>query len=326
MGHFHVRGTELPPFAKSQQQSPIRGRFAPSPSGDLHLGNLRTALLSWLAARRQAGAWLLRLEDLDQPRVRPHATAHLLDDLRWLGLEWDEGPGVGGPFGPYVQSQRLAIYRAYLARLHERGYLYPCFCSRAELARVASAPTPGASGQPYPGICRNLSAPERRARAATGRIPSWRFRVPEGIVRFMDGVAGPQSENVALTVGDFIICRSDGVIAYQFAVVVDDALMRISQVVRGADLLDSTARQITLYQALGWPVPEFTHVPLMLDASGAKLAKRDRSAGITALRRSGAQPEAVLGQLAFSAGIWPEGVSASLQELLAHASWPWDDQ
>lgn len=333
----------IPPAQLSQpvflKVTGSRHRYAPSPTGDLHLGNLRTALLTWLAARRVNGTFILRIEDLDRPRVRPGATQRIIADLRWLGIDWDEGPDNGGPVGPYVQLRRLALYDAALARLHQAGLLYPCYCSRADtrarpshcpydgggrsLDRLASAPAPGEDSPMYPGTCRDLAASERATFEAAGRRPSWRFRVPAGTVRFVDGAAGEQFEDVARAVGDFIVRRADGVVAYQLAVVVDDALMGITEVTRGADLLSSTARQIALFQALGWPVPRYTHVPLLTDSSGAKLAKRDQAAGIAPLRAAGAAPEAIVGQLAASAGIWPSGTPISARDLVTAADWPW---
>ena len=266
----------------------VRGRYAPSPTGALHLGNLRTALLAWLFARKAGGAFVLRVEDLDRPRVRPGATAQMLEDVRWLGLDWDEGPDCGGPFGPYLQSERQAIYDAYLARLRAADLVYPCYCSRAEVARAASAPQgAGDEGPRYPGTCRNLSEAERRAREAAGKRPCLRFRAPERLIAFSDLIAGPVEQDVAQVVGDFIVSRSDGIPAYQFAVVVDDGLMQMTQVVRGADLLGSTARQIALFEALGFAVPVFGHVPLVVDAQGARLAKREQAAGVGALRTAG---------------------------------------
>ena len=297
---------------------PIRGRYAPSPTGDLHLGNVRTALLAWLFARRAGGAFVLRVEDLDRPRVRPGATARMLEDLRWLGLDWDEGPGIDGPYGPYLQSERQALYEAYLARLRAAGLVYPCYCSRAEVARAASAPQgPGDEGPRYPGTCRNLSAVERVAREKAGRRPCWRFCAPDRLMQFTDLVAGPIAQNVAEMVGDFIVSRSDGIPAYQLAVVVDDGLMAINQVIRGADLLSSTARQIALFEALGFAVPVFGHVPLVVDAQGARLAKREHAAGVGALREAGVSPARVLGALAASCGLCPPGERLSARELLA---------
>lgn len=295
-----------------------RGRYAPSPTGTLHLGNARTALLAWLFARAAGGTFVLRVEDLDAPRVRPGATAQMLDDLRWLGLDWDEGPDAGGPVGPYVQSMRQALYAAALARLRACGLVYPCYCTRAESLRVASAPHGGDEPPRYPGTCRALSAAERRARESAGRHPSLRFHAPERIMHVHDRVAGTQTENVARTTGDFIVCRSDGVIAYQLAVVVDDALMGITQVVRGMDLLDSTARQLALYQALGYAPPrEYAHVPLVLDTHGIRMAKRDGAYTLAALRAQPAMaPPIVLGALAASCGLWPLGEPATPDALL----------
>jgi glutamyl-tRNA synthetase len=295
----------------------IRGRYAPSPTGKLHLGNLRTALLAWLAARAAGGGFILRVEDLDLPRVRPGALRRQLDDLRWLGLDWGEGPEVGGAYGPYVQSGRQALYDAALARLRSQGLLYPCFCTRAELSRVASAPQ-GDEPPRYPGTCRALSDAERRRLEAAGRRPALRFRTPDRPIAFRDRVMGEVVENVQAAVGDFVVRRSDGIVAYQLAVVVDDALMGITQIVRGADLLASTARQLALYDALGYARPqELAHVPLALDAAGARMAKRDASAGVGEPRRHGMPPERVLGALAASCGLWAEGSPATLEELLA---------
>jgi glutamyl-tRNA synthetase len=283
----------------------------------LHLGNLRTALLAWLFARSAGGAFVLRVEDLDRPRVRSGAEARMLVDLRWLGLNWDEGPDVGGPLGPYTQSARQAIYDAALTQLRQPGLLYPCYCTRAELARIASAPH-GDEGPIYPGTCRTLTERERREREAAGRRPALRFRAPQTPITFTDEIAGTISESVAARVGDFVVCRSDGIVAYQLAVVVDDALMGITQVVRGADLLGSTARQLALFEALGYPRPQtFAHVPLALDAMGERMAKRDAAAGLGALRESGMKPAEILGALAASCGFWPSGMPATTTQLLA---------
>jgi glutamyl-tRNA synthetase len=296
----------------------VRGRYAPSPTGDLHLGNLRTALLAWLFARVAGGAFVLRIEDLDAPRVRPGATRRILDDLRWLGLDWDEGGERGGPLGPYVQSQRDALYDAALSRLRGQGLVYPCYCTRAELSRVASAPHAGETEWRYPGSCRNLTERERRVREAHGRRPALRFRAPTTPVTFADMLAGAVVEDVAATAGDIVVRRSDGLFAYQLAVVVDDALMGITQVVRGGDLLPSTARQLALFDALGYARPHtFAHVPLALDRDGARLSKRTAAEGVGRLRSSGVAASAVLAALAASCGLWPLGEPASPAALLA---------
>lgn len=305
-------------IVQATNQSIVRGRYAPSPTGDLHLGNLRTALLAWLFARQAGGQFVLRVEDLDLPRVHPGATQRMLDDLRWLGLDWDEGPDIGGPSAPYTQSERNKIYQQYLQRLGTMELVYPCYCSRAEIASVASAPQQGGENGPrYPGTCRHLTSAQKREREASHRRPSLRFRVDdERIVSFTDLVAGPQQQHTHNAVGDFIVCRADGIFAYQFAVVIDDALMRINQVVRGADLLSSTARQILLYEALGFPVPTFAHVPLMLDEEGKRLSKRTNSTGLDPLRNAGIPPEQIVGQLAASYGLVQSGTVISPKGLV----------
>jgi glutamyl-tRNA synthetase len=298
-----------------KMQPLIRGRYAPSPTGDLHLGNLRTALLAWLFARCNGGQFVLRIEDLDRPRVRPGASERMLYDLRWLGLDWDEGPDIGGPYAPYIQSERQEIYTTYLKRLLDRGLIYPCYCSRTEIARVASAPH-GNEGPRYPGTCRNLTQVQRRQHEANNRRPSMRIRVDNvRTVSFTDLLVGPVEQQVQQTIGDFIVCRSDGIFAYQFAVVVDDALMHINQVVRGVDLLQSTARQILLFEALGFQVPTFAHVPLLLDEDGKRFSKRTRSAGLEPLRAEEVSPAQVVGQFAAECGLVDRGEQLSAGEL-----------
>lgn len=295
----------------------VRGRYAPSPTGALHLGNLRTALLAWLFARAAGGQFVVRVEDLDLPRSRLGAAQAMVADLRWLGLDWDEGPDVGGPLGPYVQSMRQALYDDAIARLREKGLIYPCYCTRAELAQIASAPQ-GDEGPRYPGICRHLTARERALREASGRRPALRFIAPESPIQFDDLLHGTISESVAATVGDFIVRRSDGIVSYQLAVVVDDAMMGITQVVRGDDLLASTARQLALFDALEYPRPrECAHVPLMTDAEGVRLAKRDAAAGLDTLRAAGYTPGQVLASLAASCGLHPAETSTKPADLLA---------
>ncbi len=296
----------------------VRGRYAPSPSGDLHMGNLRTALLAWLFARVAKGSFLLRIEDLDRPRMRSGVTQRILEDLRWLGLDWDEGPDCGGPYAPYTQSERIDLYEQALQRLQAANLVYPCYCSRAEVLQAASAPQQGAEGSPrYPGTCRDLTQRQIRCYEAMGRKPSLRFRVDdERVVTFVDHLNGSQSQQVQQTVGDFIIRRSDGIFAYQFAVVVDDGLMHINQVVRGIDLLSSTARQILLFEALQFPLPAFIHVPLVLDTHGKRLAKRLRSEGLGPLRSTGMTAEQVVSQLATSCGLNEPGTILSSTTLV----------
>jgi len=287
-----------------------RGRYAPSPTGRLHLGNVRTALLAWLACRARGGSFVLRSEDLDAARVLPDGEAVLIDELRWLGLDWDEGPDVGGPFAPYRQSERRALYDEVIAKLLASGRAFACACSRAEVARAASAPHgPDDEGPRYPGTCRRLAPEEVAARArAAGRPLTIRFAGDGERIAFQDGVHGRVDPLGAAGVDDFVLRRADGVAAYQLAVVVDDAAMAIDEVVRGDDLLSSTPRQLALYQAMGWRVPAFAHVPLLLDAAtGERLAKRTRPPSLGALRESGWTPEQVVGRLAASAGLCGEG-------------------
>jgi glutamyl-tRNA synthetase len=294
----------------------IRGRYAPSPTGPLHLGNARTALLSWLAARVAGGAYLMRVEDLDAPRVRPGLEARILSELRWLGLDWDEGPDVGGASGPYRQSERLSLYEEALGRLRGAGLAYPCFCSRAEIAASSQAPHgPSDEGPRYPGTCAGLGPAEVTRRAASRR-PAWRFRVPPGKVSFVDGVHGPYEVDVAGAVGDFVVARADGIPAYQLAVVVDDAAMAVTDVVRGDDLLPSTARQLLLYRALGLTPPRFAHVPLVVGEDGARLAKRHGALSLGELRERGADPRAVVALLADLSGL-AAGARVSPRELMA---------
>jgi glutamyl-tRNA synthetase len=270
------------------------GRYAPSPTGDLHLGNARTALIAWLWARAAGGRFLLRFEDLDAARVRRGCAEEQAGSLAWLGLDWDGEP--------VAQSQRGELYDAAIERLRERGVLYECFCSRADVRRAASAPH-GPDGPLYTGVCRDLSASERAQRRSRGREPSLRARM-EGAVAFRDDLAGPQSETLEVATGDIVLRRSDGVVAYQLAVVVDDAAQGVTHVVRGADLLDSTARQLQLYQLLGLePVPGHAHVPLLLGPDGERLSKRHGAVGLAELRAQGADPQALVGWLAHSAGL-----------------------
>jgi glutamyl-tRNA synthetase len=298
-----------------------RGRFAPSPTGPLHLGNARTALLAWLAARAAGGRLVMRVEDLDRPRVRPGLEARILDELRWLGLGWDEGPDLGGGFGPYRQSERGGRYRAALERLREAGLAYPCFCSRAEIAAAARAPHgPADEGPRYPGTCLGLS-PGEAARRAAERAPAWRLRVEPGEVAFDDAVHGPCAFDVAGATGDFVVMRADGIAAYQLAVAVDDAAMEITEVVRGDDLLPSTARQLLLYRALGLTAPRFAHVPLVVGEDGERLAKRHGARSLGELREAGVAPEVVVGLLAASCGLAPAGARVAAAELVDGFAW-----
>jgi len=279
-----------------------RGRFAPSPTGELHLGNARTALLSWLWARKEGGEYALRIEDLDAPRVRPGMAEQQLAELRWLGLDWD------GP--PLFQSQRNAAYEEALRKLGD--HLYPCFCSRAEIA-AASAPQ-GDEGPRYPGTCASLTRAQREERART-RPPALRLRVQEGEISFHDEILGDLSFDTGKLVGDFVLKRGDGIFAYQLAVVVDDGFMGITQVLRGADLAPSTARQILLHRLLGQREPRWAHAPLVLSPSGERLSKRDRALSLSALRQSGKDPRRLVADLARLSGL-PAPEACEPRELL----------
>ena len=296
----------------------VTGRFAPSPSGRIHLGNILCCLLAWLSVRQQGGRMVLRIEDLDTARCPQRYALQMMEDLHWLGLDWDEGPEVGGSNGPYFQSQRTDYYQAALKRLEAQGLVYPCFCTRAEL-HAASAPHREDGQVIYPGTCRDLTAAQIAERSLR-RAPALRLRVAEEEIGFTDGHLGAVRENLARSCGDFLLRRSDGMFAYQLAVVVDDAAMGITEVVRGADLLDSTPRQLYLYRLLGLTPPSFCHVPLLLAPDGRRLSKRDADAGLEVLQgRMSAQ--AVLGKLAYLAGFHPSAEPASARELLAEFDW-----
>ncbi len=284
---------------------PIVGRLAPSPTGGLHLGHARTFVIAWLAARSGGGRLVLRIEDIDASRVRPGMVEAAMADLRWLGLNWDEGPDVGGPARPYLQSERLSLYQAALDRLKQQELVFPCTCTRAEISRMASAPHV-ADGEPvYPGACRDRSAAEAELLQLSGRSFAWRFRVPPGKVAWSDLVQGDLELEPAQAGGDFLVGRSSGEPAYQLAVVVDDAAMGVTQVIRGDDLVSSTPRQLLLYKALGFVPPQFGHIPLVHDSQGWRLAKRDQAIKLSSLREAKVDPRRLVGWLAVSCG-WSE--------------------
>jgi len=297
-----------------KQSRPYRGRLAPSPTGLLHIGHARTF---WIAAQRAAergGTLILRNEDLDPQRCRAEFVEAMIEDLRWLGIPWQEGPDCGGPFAPYTQSDRRGLHLEAWKQLREVGAIYPCTCSRRDVALAAGAPNDGDDEPIYPGKCRPVESVVGHARlslrsglegwtnasAATQATPdspagfNWRFCVPDGEeICFTDLHLGPQRITAGRDFGDFIVWRRDDVPAYQLAVVVDDAAMGITEVVRGADLLKSTARQILLYRALGLPIPAFYHCDLVRDEAGVRLAKRHDSLSIRQLRDAGCTPEQV---------------------------------
>lgn len=297
--------------------APVRGRFAPSPTGDLHLGNAWTALLAWLQVRQAKGTYVLRIEDLDPERSQERYTLGLLQDLRWLGLDWDEGPDRGGGYGPYRQSQRWELYEDALEQLRIKGLIYPCYCTRADIRAATLAPHgTGEKSPEYSGTCRSLSSAERGLQEARGLNASFRFRLQDETVWFEDLNYGIQSGNPWRELGDFVVRRSDNAHAYQLAVVVDDALMRITHVLRGGDLLPSVFRQIVLFRSLGWAVPHYTHVPLLYGPDGKRLSKRNGAVSLRALRERGVKPQKIVGLFACWAGLLSEPEEVIPEELI----------
>lgn len=299
---------------------PVRGRLAPSPTGHLHLGNAWSFLLCWLAVRSAGGRLVLRMEDIDPARSRPQFAVAIMRDLAWLGLDWDEGPDVGGPYGPYVQSQRLERYGEIIETLTRLGHTYPCYCTRKELKTMASAPHAEDVGPVYPGTCLGLSASERAERQGQGRKPSLRLHGSAETV-FEDLVHGEVRLGWMDCGGDFPLRRSDGVVSYQLAVAADDMDQDISLVVRGADILPCTPRQIILFRLLDRPVPRYAHVPLMLDHSGERLAKRHEGCELRALREAGVSSRAITGYLAYRAGLLDHPALATPRDLAVLFDW-----
>lgn len=290
------------------QEGIIKGRFAPSPTGRMHLGNVFSALLSWLSAKSQGGTWLLRIEDIDPQRSKQEYAELIMDDLHWLGLDWDEGP--------YYQSERGDIYEHYLKQLTDNGLTYPCYCTRADIL-ATQAPHESDGRVVYKGTCRNLAPGVKTGPAAI------RMKVPsegKGILSFTDGHYGMQTIDLTTHCGDFIVRRKDGAWAYQLAVVVDDALMGINEVVRGCDLLLSSPQQIYLAQQLGFAPPHFTHLPLLCNKQRQRLSKRDQSLDMAALRTSNT-PEEIIGMLAHAAGLQQSNEPITAQELIGEFSW-----
>jgi nondiscriminating glutamyl-tRNA synthetase len=292
-----------------------RVRFAPSPTGDLHIGNARTALFNWLFARHTGGAFILRIEDTDRERTEDVFIANLLEDLRWLSLDWDEGPDRAGACGPYRQSERLDLYREHLARLIDAGWVYPCYCTEAELEAERAALLARRMAPRYLGKCRQLTDAERRRYEREGRCPAYRFRVAEGPVGFTDLIRGEMSFR-GEALGDFIVVRSNGIPAYNFACVVDDHLMAISHVIRGEDHLSNTALQCLLYRALGFDPPVFAHHALILGQDRAKLGKRHGAVSVRAFRERGILPQALSNYLAILGSSLTEKQEICTQESL----------
>lgn len=310
---------------------PIVGRLAPSPTGAQHVGNARTYLLAWLSLRSRGGRVILRIEDIDSPRVKRDAAEQAIEDLRWLGLDWDEGPDVGGPNAPYVQSNRLDRYQAALERLQRDEHVYPCTCSRSDVESAASAPHGALEGPTYPGTCRGLRVAD--AAALLGRRFCWRLRSDGVERRFVDRFRGPERSSDHPSQGDFVVWKNDQTPAYQLAVVVDDAAMGMTEVLRGDDLVPSTFRQLELYERLDLPVPEFVHVPLVVGPDGRRLAKRHGDTRLATLRAEGVSAERLVGLLACSAGLRDGEEPLTPRELLGdfdlgkvpHAPYIWNE-
>lgn len=291
------------------------GRLAPSPTGALHLGNVRTFMVAWLRARQSGGKVILRTEDLDHPKHKTGAATQAVEDLKWLGFDWDE---------EYVQSERVALYAEALETLRSKGLAYPCVCSRKDVEAAQSAPHEGDQLH-YPGICRERFASWSEAykflnpspmQEKTARIPCWRFRTPdEAHVAFEDGFAGAYSMDVRVQLGDFPLARDEKGAGYTLAVVVDDAAMGVTEVVRGDDLLPATPQQILIYRALGLKEPKFFHVPLVVGPDGRRLAKRHGDTRIASFREDGMKADDVIGYLAWSLGINPDKKTVALASL-----------
>lgn len=286
----------------------VVGRFAPSPSGRMHLGNLFSAVLAWLSVRSAGGTMVLRIEDLDPDRCRPEYADQLKRDLEWLGLDWD--------VEQTPQSLRGEGYREQFEKLEAMGLVYPCYCTRGEL-HAASAPHAADGNLIYPGTCRNLTARERTQKT---KAPGWRLIVPDEDITFSDGLQGTVTQNLAGECGDFLIRRADGVYAYQLAVTVDDAAAGVTQVVRGCDLLSSVPRQMYLQRLLGFPTPDYYHVPLLMAADGRRLSKRDRDLDLETLMLR-YSPEELLGRIGYLAGLLPEERPVNGAELTAFFRW-----
>jgi glutamyl-tRNA synthetase len=289
----------------------VTGRLAPSPTGAQHVGNARTYLLAWLSARSQGGRVVLRIEDVDSPRVKPGAAAAACDDLRWLGLDWDGDP--------IVQTQRLHLYESALHTLQSRELVYPCTCTRTDVERAASAPHAEHEGPVYPGTCAGRTAAD--ADALGDQPYCWRFRVPEHSPEWIDGFRGPTAIDLRTVGGDFVVWKAPrpgagATPAYQLAAVVDDAAQGVTEVIRGDDLIPSTPRQLLLYEALNLRPPRFSHVPLVVGPDGRRLAKRHGDTRLSALRAAGVTAENLLGLLAWSCGWIEEIRPASARELL----------
>jgi glutamyl-tRNA synthetase len=293
-------------------ERPLTGRLAPSPTGAQHIGNARTYLLAWLSARSRGGRLIFRMEDIDSPRIKPGAAQQAIDDLRWLGLDWDDGP--------YVQTERAPRYLAALAQLKSAEQVYPCTCTRTDVAAAASAPHVGQEGPRYPGTCSFRRVADALELTSKGQSFAWRFRTSSVRHEIQDLVAGTRTCNVNEELGDFVVFKSDGSPAYQLAVVVDDMAMGVTEVLRGDDLLPSAFRQLELYRFFNSPSPAFAHVPLVIGEDGRRLAKRHGDTRLSLLRETNVPAERLVGLLAWSTGLRPTKDPITPRELLADFS------
>lgn len=291
----------------------IRSRFAPSPTGRMHLGNLWIAFLNWLWTRQRRGKIILRMEDIDQDRCRKEYEEGILEDLSWMGLDFDEGPEGIYSYGPAVQSRRYDIYDSILSAMEKKGHIYPCYCSRSRIHQVLSAPHEGEARPVYDGRCRNLTPEERESMT---KNPCWRVRMEESAISFTDLFYGTITRTLKAGADDFVVRRADGLVAYQLAVSIDDGEMGITHVFRGNDLLDSTPGQAWLIQKLGYQVPAYGHLPLLVDTRGIRLSKRQKGITVRELRNRGLRPEDLIGLLLHLAGGLPELRPVSLKEAL----------
>lgn len=291
----------------------IRSRFAPSPTGRMHLGNLWIAFLNWLWTRQRGGKIILRMEDIDRDRYRKEYEEGILEDLSWMGLDFDEGPEGIYSYGPAVQSRRYDIYDSILSAMEKKGHIYPCYCSRSRIHQVLSAPHEGEARPVYDGHCRNLTPKERESMT---KNPCWRVRMEESTISFTDLFYGTITRTLKAGADDFVVRRADGLVAYQLAVSIDDGEMGITHVFRGNDLLDSTPGQAWLIQKLGYQVPAYGHLPLLVDTRGIRLSKRQKGITVRELRNRGLRPEDLTGLLLHLAGGLPELRPVSLEEAL----------
>ena len=301
----------------------VRGRLAPSPTGALHLGNARSFLLAWLSIRAQQGKVVLRIEDLDHPKVKKGAIQELFDDLIWLGLDWDEGPRPGDSNSTYIQSNRVSFYREALNTLQQQHLVYPCTCSRKDVEEAQSAPHHADDGPCYPGTCRNRYENYAAASAIlpASRIPAWRVITHEEVLStFHDAFHGMQQANIHQQWGDFVLARHPDGAGYMLAVVADDHAMGVTEVLRGDDLLSTTHKQLLLYQALDWQPPTFIHTPLVVSEDGRRLAKRHGDTRLSAFREKGVPPEKVIGLLAWWSGLADWNTSLHASELISRFS------